>query len=344
MIDLMRLKAFIYAAESLSFSEAAKQLHLTQPTVSHHIKTLETTLDAEWFTRSGHTIKLTEAGRLLLPYAHKLIHQANEVQEMMASLQQEIVGHLRIACSTTAGKFVLPQLAARFCQLFPGIRVTILSCTPQHVVPQLLEEEANLAVVSSYDLCSNGLECQEFFEDTIVLIVPINHPWASVQVLEPADLLSEQMIIREPTSGTRRVLITELAKHDITFDDLNIFLELGNAEAIVRTVEAGFGVSFVSTSAADWALNLGHIAAVPVAGLDLQRTVYMARRILDTPNRPQDVFWNFVHDPSNADLLRLAGQQPWMVDTKTCAWETKPNPATKAVIGAMGLWGPHWLN
>ncbi len=64
------------------------------------------------------------------------------------------------------------------------------------------------------------------------------------------------MIIREPTSGTRRVLMTELAKHDITFDDLNINLELGNAEAIVRTVEAGFGVSFVSSLATDWALKL----------------------------------------------------------------------------------------
>ena len=130
MIDLMRLKAFIYAAESLSFSEAAKQLHLTQPTVSHHIKNLEKSLSVELFTRSGHNLKLTEAGRLLLPFAHKLIHQANEVQEMMASLQERIVGHLRIACSTTAGKFILSQLAARFCQRFPGINVSVLACTP----------------------------------------------------------------------------------------------------------------------------------------------------------------------------------------------------------------------
>jgi len=309
MIDLMRLKAFIYAAESLSFSEAAKQLHLTQPTVSHHIKTLEKTLSVELFTRSGHTLKLTEAGRLLLPYAHNLIHQANEVQEMMASLQQEIVGHLRIACSTTAGKFILPQLAARFCRRFPGINVSILACTPQHVIPQLLEGEANLAVVSSYDLCRNGLECQEFFSDIITLISPANHAWATHQSIEPADLLEERMIMREPTSGTRRVLLTELAKHDITFDDLSIYLELGNAEAIVRTVEAGFGVSFVSTLAADWALKLGHVVAVPVTGLELQRTIYMVRRTLELPNRPQEVFWSFVHDPSNADLLNLAGQQ-----------------------------------
>ncbi len=309
MIDLTRLKAFIYAAESLSFSEAAKQIHLTQPTVSHHIKTLEKTLGVELFARSGHTLKLTEAGRLLLPYAHKLTNQAGEVQEMMASFQEAIVGHLRIACSTTAGKFILPQLAARFCLRFPGIKMSILACTPQHVIPQLLGGEANLAVVSSYDLCRNGLECQEFFIDLITLIVSADHPWANKQFVEPADLLQERMIMREPTSGTRRVLLTELAKHDITLDDLSIALELGNAEAIVRTVEAGYGVSFVSTLSADWALKLRRVLALPVPGLELHRSVYMVRRVLETPNRPQDVFWSFVHDPSNADLLRLAGQQ-----------------------------------
>jgi DNA-binding transcriptional LysR family regulator len=308
MIDLTRLKAFIYAAESLSFSEAARQLHLTQPAVSHHIKALETSLGVELFTRTGHTLKLTEAGRLLLPFAHKLIHQASEVQEMMASLQEKIVGHLRIACSTTAGKFILPQLAARFCRRFPGIKVSILACTPQHVIPQLLEGEANLAVVSSYDLCRNGLECQEFFNDRITLIVPANHPWTIRHSVEPADLLEEPMIIREPTSGTCRVLLTELAGHGITYDDLDIYLELGNAEAIVRTVEAGFGVSFVSTLAADWALKLGNVESVPVAGLDLQRTVYMVRRSLETAYRPQEVFWSFIHHPSNTDLLRLAGK------------------------------------
>ncbi|MGD8585723.1 MAG: LysR family transcriptional regulator [Chloroflexota bacterium] len=309
MIDLTRLKAFIYAAESLSFSEAARQLHLTQPTVSHHIQNLEKTLGVELFTRSGHTLKLTEAGRLLLPFAHKLVHQAGEVQEMMSSLQQKIVGHLRIACSTTAGKYILPQMAARFCRRFPGIKISILACTPQHVIPQLLEGEANLAVVSSYDLCRDGLECQEFFNDLIRLIVPADHPWTMRQSVEPADLLEEPMIIREATSGTRRVLLTELAKHDIGYDDLRIHLELGNAEAIVRTVEAGFGVSFVSTLAADWSLRLGKVATVPVTGLELRRTVYMVRRTLETPNRPQEVFWSFVHDPANADLLRLAGKQ-----------------------------------
>jgi DNA-binding transcriptional LysR family regulator len=303
--DLIKLKSFLHTAENLSFSDAAKHLHLTQPTVSHHIKSLERDLGVELFTRSGSNIRLTEAGRLLLPWAHKLIRQSIEMQEMMASLQQKIVGHLRIACSTTAGKYILPLLAARFSHRYPGIRVSILTCTPEHIVPRLLEEEANLGVVSSYEICGNELECQEFFSDSISLIVPTNHPWAVRQTIEPDDLLSEPMIIREPTSGTRRVMLTQLAQHDITLDDLNIFLELGNAEAIVRTVAAGFGVSFVSTLATACPLERGNVVEVPVAGLEFRRTIYMIRRGLEVPNRPQEAFWGFVHDPANADLLRL---------------------------------------
>lgn len=305
MIDLMKLKTFIYAAEHLNFSEAAKRLHLTQSTVSHHIKVLEEAFGGELFSRSGHMLKLTESGRLLLPWAHKLVYQAIQVEELMASRHEETAGHLRIACSTTAGKYILPQLAARFCQRYPGIRVSILACMPEHIMVQLLEGEANLGVVSSYNLCGKGLECQEFFNDFITLIVPADHPWALRQTIEPANLLEEKIIMREATSGTRRVLLTELAKHDITLDDLNVFLEIGNAEAIVKTVQAGYGVSFVSSLAAAWSEAAGGVRAVSVAGIDLKREIYMIRPVLDTPHRPQEVFWGFVHDPANADLLRL---------------------------------------
>ena len=305
MIDLLKLRTFIYAAENLNFSEAAKRLHLTQSTISHHIKTLEESFGDKLFIRSGNILKLTETGRLLLPWAHKLIHQANQVEELVASRQQRIAGHLRIACSTTAGKYILPQMAARFCQQYPGIQVSILACTPEHIMVRLLEGEANLGVLSSDNLCGDGLECQEFFNDYISLIVPSDHPWALRSSIEPADLLDEKIIIRESTSGTRRVLLTELAKHDITLDDLNVFLELGNAEAIVMTVQEGYAISFVSSLATKSAEAMGRVTAVPVKGLELRRKVYMARPVLDTPHRPQEVFWGFIHDPTNADLLRL---------------------------------------
>jgi DNA-binding transcriptional LysR family regulator len=305
MIDLTKLQAFLYAAESLSFSEAAKQLHLSQPTISHHIKTLEQDLGVELFVRIGSGLKLTDAGRLLMSQASKLLREANAVEQMIDSLQEKIVGQIRIACSTTTGKYVLPQVAARFRQRHPGVKVAIKACTQENVLPRLTTEEADLGVVS-YDASGGELECQEFFQDHIVLIVPANHAWASRSSVEPSELLSTPFLIRESASGTRRVMLAELGKHDITLEDMDIFLEIGNAEAIVKTVEAGFGVSFVSRLASGWALNQGTVIEVPVTGFDLRRTLYMMRNKQRTSQRSIEAFWGFIHDPINADLLHLA--------------------------------------
>ena len=97
MIDIARLETFLQAADNLSFSEAARKLHLTQPTVSHHIKALERELDVELFIRSSSGLRLTEAGRLLLPWARKVIFDSLELKSIMDALQQGISGNLRIA-------------------------------------------------------------------------------------------------------------------------------------------------------------------------------------------------------------------------------------------------------
>jgi DNA-binding transcriptional LysR family regulator len=306
MLDITRLNTFVYAAETLSFSEAGKRMHLAQSTISHHIKTLEKNLGVDLFERSGSGIKLTEAGRLLLPHARKLIHQSMDIREMMGAFQQRIVGHLRIACSTTAGKYVLPQLAARFRERNPLISVSIPACSPENAIQRLVDGESNLAVVS-YEVSGEGLEHQEFATDSIILIVPPEHPWAWRPSIEPEELLEERIVMRSPGSGTRRVLLAELAKHDIGIDDLNIFLELGNAEAIVKTVAEGYGISFVSRLATECPLARRGVVEVPVNDFDLHRKIYMVRRIIDAPNRAQDAFWRFIHDPSNADLLLMLG-------------------------------------
>lgn len=306
MIDIQKIETFLSAAENLSLSESAKQLHLSQPAVSHQIKSLEQELNVTLFTRSNTGLQLTEAGRLMLPWARRLLHDTRNLREMMSSLNEEIVGELRIACSTTAGKYILPQLAGRFCQQYPGIRVRILACGPERAALELLEGEAHLGVVSS-EIEEIGLESQEFFRDTITLIVAANHRWALRKSIEPSELLEEKMIMREATSGTRRVVLTELAKHDISLDDLDVFMELGNAEAIVRTVAAGYGISFVSTLASACPLERGNVIDLPVNGLDLERKAYMVRKRISEPHRPRDVFWSFIHDPSNADLLQMAG-------------------------------------
>lgn len=304
-MDLVKLKSFMYAAAHLNFSEAAKVLHLTQPTISHHVKGLEQELGAELFDRSGAKLRLTEAGNLLLPAARDLVHKCSDVKEMMTSLENEVVGELNIACSTTAGKYILPLLVARFCQRFPSIRINVLACTSPNVIPQLLEGEANLGVVSS-EITSPGTENQLFFQDHLMLIAPKDHPWASRPFVEADELLNEPIILREESSGTRKVMLSALAQRDIQLEDLKVFMTLGNTEAIVHTVASGYGVSIVSQLAAECCLERGKIVGVPLADLDLVRDIYMVRSKVDRPSRAQEVFWSFVHDPENEDLLQLA--------------------------------------
>jgi DNA-binding transcriptional LysR family regulator len=304
-MDITKLETFIHAAECSSFSEAAKQLNLAQPTVSYHIKALEKELGVTLFQRVGSNLQLTEAGRALLPWSRKLLNQSNELQEMVSALQDGVVGHLRIACSTTAGKYLLPQLAARFCQRYPGIQVSILRCTSGDVALHLLENEADLGVVSS-EIPDENIEYQEFFNDSISLIVPRDHPWALRRVIDPDELITEPLIIREASSGTRRVMLSQLAKFDIGLDDLNTFMELGSAEAIVRTVATGYGVSFVSTLASACPIERGHVVEVLVKGFDMHRKIFMIRKRLDIHQRAQEVFWSFIHSPVNIDVLKQA--------------------------------------
>ena len=303
-MDIQRVETFLWASEYLSFSEAAKHLNISQPTVSHHIKALEAELGVELFNRTSAHLNLTEAGRSLLPWARKLAQDSSDLQEIAASLHDGVVGHLRIACSTTSGKYILPQLAARFSKRNAGVRVSILACAPELAIPQVLQSEANLGVVS-FEPRGEEVESQPFFEDHVTLIAPATHPWSFRRMIEPEELLKENIILREPTSGTRRMMLSELAKFDIGLDDLSVNLELGNAEAIVRTVASGYGVSFVSTLASACPLDRGNIVDIEVKGLNLKRMIYMVRSRLEPTSRPQEAFWNFIHDEFNADLLRL---------------------------------------
>lgn len=212
-----------------------------------------------------------------------------QIQEMMQSMKDFIVGQLRIACTTTTGKYVLPHLAARF---------------RQDMTARLLAEDADLGVVSS-EVKENDLECQYFFTDYISLIVPEKHPLSKLESIEPSELLDAPIILREPTSGTRHILQAELSKHDISFDEMNVLMEVGNAEATVSAVAGNLGASFVSHMASAYARVWGCVAEVPVEGLNLQRRICISRRKLSHPNLVRNAFWAFIHAPENEDVLSL---------------------------------------
>jgi DNA-binding transcriptional LysR family regulator len=306
-MNIEKVETFLSAAESLSFSETAKQLHLSQPSVSHQIKTLEQELGVTLFTRNATGLELTEGGKVLLPWARRLVSDSRSLKEMMASLEQAVAGELRISCTTTAGKYILPQILAHFLERHPAINAHVLSCQPQRATLDLMEGAAHIGVVSTEPNDPN-FESQNFFRDNIILIVPGKHRWAQRTSIEPQELLEEPLIMREEGSGTRRAVLSELAKHDIGLDDLHILMELGNAESIVATVAAGIGISFVSALAAIDLIKQGTLARIPVEGLSLERSIYMIRKKGGEPHRPRDVFWSSIHAPENAFILSLPEQ------------------------------------
>jgi DNA-binding transcriptional LysR family regulator len=293
MLNLDSLKVFLAAAEYGSFSEAGRQLHLSQSAVSQIIQGLERQVGVQLFVRQGRVAQLTEAGQVLVSMARELLTSAQRVEQTMLSLQGEVVGEMSIGCSTASGKYLLPGLIARYRREYPQVRINVLVTSRESVISKLLAGDVSLAV-SSKLIEHNDLEYQDFFKDDVILIVPASHPWAQYRKIQSDDLLDEPMILREEAAGTREVLLDGLLKHDISSDMLNVAMVLGNAEAIEMAVEEELGIAFVSRLAASRGIALGRVVEVAVEDMELTRNIYMARNRRQLLTKAQVKFWDFV--------------------------------------------------
>ena len=295
MLNLEAIKVFLAVAEHGSFSEAGRQIHLSQPAVSQTVQGLERQLEVQLFIRQGRNAQLTEAGQVLVPMARELLTSSQRVIQTMLSLHGEVIGEMTIGCSTTSGKYLLPGMIAKFRRQFPQVRLNVVVTSRESVMNKLTNAEVHLGV-SSKQVEHADFEYQDFYTDTVILIVPAQHPWAKFRKVYPDDLLDEPMILREELAGTREVLMDGLHAHDISPDMLNVAMVLGNAEAIEIAVEEGLGIAFVSRLAAARGLELGRIVEVEVEGIQLSRDIYIFRNRKQPLTRAQTEFWQFIKD------------------------------------------------
>ncbi len=295
MLNLEAIKVFLAVAEHGSFSEAGRQIHISQPAVSQIVQGLERQLEVQLFIRQNRNVLLTEAGQMLVPMARELLTSVQRVIQTMLSLQGEVIGEMTIGCSTASGKYLLPGMIARFRRLFPQVRLNVMVTSRESVINKLINGDVPLGV-SSKLIEHADLEYQDFFTDTVILIVPVEHPWAKFRKVYPDDLLDEPIILREELAGTREVLMEGLHKHDISPDMLNVAMVLGNAEAIEMAVEEGLGIAFVSRLAASRGLELGRIVEVEIEGMQLSRNIYIVRNRKQPLTRAQTEFWQFIKD------------------------------------------------
>ena len=303
MLDVHQLNVFLVAAETLSFTQAAQQLHMTQPSVSQHIQYLERHFDMQLFIRNGRNLELTDAGMALLPLAREAVALSIRTDETMESLKGKIYGHLIVCCSTTPGKYILPQLLARFHRRYPQVRVTCQVAPQNEALTSVVDGEAHFALFSVEHDSYADIEAVSFICDPIVLIAPLDHPWAQKGEIEPYELLEADFIMRESSSGTFSAVRDALSKHDISTGDLRILITLGNAEAIALAVQEGIGVGFVSQMVID-RLCSEKVAQVTIKDMEICRTIYVGHNSRRPATNAQTAFWDFLRSEEiNTELV-----------------------------------------
>lgn len=308
MLDAYQLNVFLTAAETLSFTQAAHRLNMTQPSISQHIQVLERQLGMPLFLRENRRLKLTDGGVALLPLAREMVTLAVRTQETMEALKGAVHGHLAVGCSTTPGKYVLPPLLAEFMRRYPLVRATCQVTSRRQALQMLSEGAVQLAFSSAHEAAGREVEFRRFMTEPVLVIAPLSHPWAERGEIEPEELLAAPFILREEGSGTYAAVQRGLAAVGLSVPQLQTMLTLGNSEAIALAVEEGIGVGFVTRMVVR-KLVPARVAQVRVRGLVMEQAIYLARQTRRAASATQDAFWNYVFDPAN-ELVRRLNAEP----------------------------------
>ncbi len=303
MLDPHQLKVFLAAAETLNFSQAARRLHMSQPSVTQHIRNLESHFGMQLFNRESRKLSLTEAGNTLLPMAHDLVLSAVRADDLMDTLRQEVHGHLWIACSTTPGKYILPYLMSDFLKKHSKVEATISVTSRDSAMEKLNEGKAQIMVSSVFSYHPD-IEFHKLMSEPVVLIVPKNHPWAKRRSISMDELRKVNVILREHTSGTYQVVRDGLAKQGFDISDLRKVLTLGNSEAIAFCVQEGIGVGFVSKLVAK-RIVCEQVAAVKIDGVELTQDIYIGQHRRLPSTTAQMAFWKMATDQDSPAIKRI---------------------------------------
>ena len=278
---LHQLKVFEAVARHSSFTRAAEELFLTQPTISMQVKQLSKTVGLPLFEQVGKKLFLTPAGKELYATCKDVFQRLTEFEIAIADLKGLKQGTLRLAVVTTA-KYVIPRILGPFCQRYPGIDVSLTVTNHQYVLDSLSSNRDDLYILSQLPEDSD-IQVHPFMENPLVVLAPRTHPLASEKNISLARIAEEPFIMREPGSGTRKAV-------QKLFDDyslpLKVKLDLGSNEAIKQAIAGGMGLSVLSK----------HTLALE--GLNNQLTV------LDVEEFPIERYWYVVY-PSGKQLSAI---------------------------------------
>ncbi len=262
-----RLQVFHAVARLLSFTKAADVLHMTQPAVTFQIRQLEDQFDTRLFDRAHNKVTLTEAGHLIFEYTERIFEQYAEMENAVKELTGNFSASLVLGASTTISEYMLPALLGKYKVKNPEVRLRLRVSNTDGIVSMVENNVIDLGIVEG-PVTNKNLVAEVCRTDDLVVVVPAGHELASYadrgESISIETVLEHPYICREQGSGTREVIMDYLRERGLEMKMLKACLELGSPEAIKGAVEAGMGISILSSVSISKELKLGSLVPIPL--------------------------------------------------------------------------------
>ena len=256
-----QLRTFLCFCQTMNFTQAARQLFLTQPAVSQHIHALEKRYGLPLFTHQGKTLALTPAGKTLAAYARLLQNDETLLARKMEACQKGI-RRVTFGVTMTIGEYGIAQPAARYLKAHPDVELTLIFGNTQDLLHRLDQGELDFALVEGY-YPPGSYDHLLFRLEPFVPVAAASHAFAREPEL-CRDLLGERLLVREPGSGTRNILERNLALQGLTLDQFAHRIQIGNMHALIQLLEEDCGITFLYRIAVEKEIADGRIRLLPL--------------------------------------------------------------------------------
>lgn len=260
-MDINALQAFTAVADHRSFSEAAAQLHLTQPAISKRIRQLENELGKRLFDRIARRVQLTEAGRALLPSARRILLEISESRRLLANLSGRVAGTLSIGTSHHIGLHRLPDLLRRYTHRYPDVDLDLRFLDSEEGCNLVEHGELELALVTLPELTPPALLATAVWDDPLTVVVALDHPLASQHVQDVATLADFPAILPAVGTFTRGVIERAMGARGM---HPAVRLETNYLETIRSMVSIGLGWSALPRTMIDDSMRALEVPELPL--------------------------------------------------------------------------------
>ncbi len=273
-IDLRQLRAMSAIKKYGGFSSAAREINVTQPTLSTHIRNLEKHLGVRLFDRSGRHVTLTPAGRVFVDYAQRIIDMCDQSVEAVRDFMGEVSGEIVLEASTVPGVYLLPRWLGSFTAAYPDVDITLNVSDSSSVREKVRSDEISIGVVGS--TMGESLDSHLLCNDEIILTAPAELAKDLAEHnIALSDLAALPLIRREKGSGTQETVEAALRAIGVDPDALNWKATLGSTQAVIEGVAAGLGAGFLSEITVRRDIKSGEIVRLDIEGLKIDRNFYI---------------------------------------------------------------------